>query len=198
MRREWRKTGAASDSPALGWMPELQEKAAPAKESFERAATPGALAPQAACRSVAPWAREPDAAERESASQPTAMTDLAAARTGPGPEPGQETAQHAEVAEPQNDQRMLSVAEREHSRKEPEWCGPGNAAAAGTTGQRRADPQQAWPAASIPPCEKHAHQMQSFRPDQAQLAQQEWMRRVPQAAPQPSPANARELSSAWP
>lgn len=117
---------AAPDSSAL--VSVLPEKAALARGSFERAATPAALAPQAACRSAPLWAQELDAADQESTPQPTVMPDPAAEKKGP------ETAPVAGAAEPGTDQRMWSVAEQEHSRKEPVWCGPASAAAAGTTG----------------------------------------------------------------
>ena len=117
---------AAPESSAL--VSVLPEKAALARGSFERAATPAALAPPAACRSAPLWAQELDAADQESAPQPTVMPDLAAEKKGP------KTAPVAGAAEPGTDQRMWSVAEQEHSRKEPAWCGPASAAAEGTTG----------------------------------------------------------------
>ena len=122
---------AAPESSAL--VSVLPEKAALARGSFERAATPAALAPPAACRSAPLWAQELDAADQESAPQPTVMPDLAAEKKAPETAP--ETAPVAGAAEPGTDQRMWSVAEQEHSRKEPAWCGPASAAAAGTTGR---------------------------------------------------------------
>ena len=68
--------------------------------------------------------------------------------------------------------------------------------------QRRTDPGQAWQPASIPAAEKHAHQTQSYQPNQTQQQGRAWVQQEsqPQARSEPAPywpdapANARASS----